>query len=364
MLTAADEYLIHQTPYTFDQPFTSDRNFYDRYFFNGYKRDGSVFFAAAMGTYANMGIVDAAFSVVVDGKERFVRASRALDRDRMNTTVGPISVQVVEPLKKLRLKVGKNKWGIAADLVLEVRSLPAEEPHFRRQDHNGAVVMDYTRFTQHCTWSGKLSVDGTTYDVNHDTWWGSRDHSWGIRNVGGRDPRGAPSGEMPQFFWNWAPLNFEDLCTLYTVSEMADGTRWHHSGVILTPYPDATLEECTGVEHSLAFKRGTRHISSATITLRTKKGRDLIIELKPLYNFLMKGVGYGEPKWGHGMWVGADEVDGGEYDLALEDPMVNLHVQTIAQVTAGRRKGIGVFEHIIIGPHQRYGFKEALDPAR
>jgi hypothetical protein len=33
-------------------------------------------------------------------------------------------------------------------------------------------------------------------------------------------------------------------------------------------------------------------------------------------------------------------------------------------VTAGKRKGIGVFETIILGPHQRYGFKEAMDAAR
>ncbi len=356
MLTAADEYLIHQTPHTFDTVGTSDRNFYDRYFFNGYRRDGGVYFAVAMGTYANMGIMDAAFSVVVNGKQRFIRASRLLDRDRMNTKVGPISVQVIEPLKKVRLKVAKNEWGVTADLLMEVRSLPSEEPHFFRRDENNAVVMDYTRFTQHCTWSGKLTVDGQTFDLSQDTWWGSRDHSWGVRTVGGRDPRGAPATEAPQFFWNWAPLNFENLCTLYTVSEAADGTRWHQSGVILTPYPDATQEEAD-VDHALTFKKGTRHLSAATVTLKPAKGKELNIEFKPLYNFLMRGIGYGEPRWGHGMWVGPDEVTGGEYDLAKEDPMAHLHVQVVSEVTAGREKGIGVFEIIVMGPHAKYGFE-------
>ncbi|MFN8615897.1 MAG: hypothetical protein U0837_02265 [Dehalococcoidia bacterium] len=62
----------------------------------------------------------------------------------------------------------------------------------------------------------------------------------------------------------------------------------------------------------------------------------------------MKGIGYGEPKWGHGMWVGPDEVDGGMYDLSLEPPMANLHVQQVSQVTAGRKKGIGIFEIIVM----------------
>ncbi|MEX0782333.1 MAG: hypothetical protein WD557_06755 [Dehalococcoidia bacterium] len=362
MLTAADDFLIHQTPHTFDTVATSDRNFYDRYFFNGYRRDGDVYFAVAMGLYPNLGVMDAAFSVIADGKtQRSVRASRALGNDRMDTRVGPISVQIVEPLKKLRVKVGKNKWGITADLVFEARSLPAEEPHFLRQSRN-VTVMDYTRMTQHGSWSGKLSVDGKSYDLSQDTWWGSRDHSWGIRNVGGRDPRGAPPEGQPQFFWNWAPLNFEDLCTLYTVSENSDGSRWHESGVILTPYPDATATECE-VGHQLSFQKGTRHLSGATVTLSPPTGKPLAIEFKPLYHFLMKGIGYGEPKWGHGVWVGPDEVDGVTYDLSKEDPMANLHVQTVSQVTAGRRKGIGVFEHIVIGPHEPYGFRGLMDPA-
>jgi hypothetical protein len=366
MLTAADEFLVHQTPYTFDTPATSDRNFYDRYFFNGYRRDGGVYFALGMGTYPNLGILDCAFSVVLDGKQRSVRASRALNRDRMNTSAGPISIEVIEPLRRIHVRVGKNEWGIEADLLFEARSVPSEEPHFFRRDHNNGVAMDYTRFTQHCTWTGTLKVDGREFDLSQDTWWGSRDHSWGIRNIGGGDPRGAKPAQavMPQFFWNWAPLNFEDLCTLYTVSEYADGTRWHQSGVVLTPYPGATEAEMAGVEHDLQFVPGTRHLKAATIRLLPAKGDAIEIVFEPMYNFLMKGIGYGDPKWGHGMWVGPDEVDGVEYDLAAEDPMRNLHIQAVSQVTAGSRKGIGVFEIIVMGPHAKYGFEGLADGAK
>ncbi len=40
MLTKADDYPIHQTADPIAAVGTSDRNFYDRYFFNGYGRDG------------------------------------------------------------------------------------------------------------------------------------------------------------------------------------------------------------------------------------------------------------------------------------------------------------------------------------
>src|SRR5690606_21866597 len=205
----------------------------------------------------------------------------------------------------------KNRWGIQANLLFEARSLPFEEPHFFRRSGR-QVVMDYTRITQHGAWSGSLSLDGETWSPDGANWWGSRDHSWGIRGVGGQDPRGAPPVDPnPQFFWNWAPVNFDDLCTLYTVSEYPDGTRWHQSGAILTPYPDATATEAA-VDHDLVFERGTRHARAATVTLAPKKGRPLTLQFKPLYNFLMKGIGYGDPTWGHGRWVGEDEVDGVE----------------------------------------------------
>jgi hypothetical protein len=364
MLTAADEYLVHQTPHTFDHVFTSDRNFYDRYFFNGYRRDGGVYFAVAMGTYPNLGVMDAAFSVIADGKtQHTVRASRVLGHDRMNTKVGPISVQVVEPLKKLRLQVAKNEWGITADLVLEARSLPSEEPHFFRRDSRNTVIQDYTRFTQHCSWSGKLSVNGQTFDLSNESCWGSRDHSWGVRNVGGQDPRGAPIAGARQFFWNWAPLNWDDLCTLYTVSENSDGSRWHEAGAVLTPYPAASETHAT-VDHQLKFQKGTRWSNGGSILLRPEGKPEMEITFKPLYNFLMQGIGYGHPKWGHGVYVGPDEVDGEVYELANANPLQHLHVQTVIEAKSGKRTGIGIFEQIVIGPHAKYGFKEALDPAQ
>jgi hypothetical protein len=362
VLTPADDYLIHQTPYTMDTVGTTDRNFYDRYFFNGYRRDGEVYFAVAMGQYPNMGVFDCAFATVLNGKERFVRASRALGTDRMDASAGPIRVEIVEPLKKLRITVAKNEWGIEAELMFEARSLPSEEPHFYRRT-GGIGVMDYTRMTQHGRWTGTLSIDGQAFNLDDDTWWGSRDHSWGIRGIGGRDPRGAPPTAAPQFFWNWAPVNFDDLCTLYTVSEHADGTPWHESGVILRPYPDAK-ETDAKVAHELSFTKGTRHISKAKVTLTPPTGDPLVLEFEPQYHFLMQGIGYGEPKWGHGMWVGPNEVTGGEYDLATANALEHLHVQTVCQVTAGQRQGIGIFEHIVLGPYPRYGFMEMMDVAK
>lgn len=43
MLTPADDYPLHQTPETIDIS-GKNRNFYDRFFFNGYSDKGDIFF--------------------------------------------------------------------------------------------------------------------------------------------------------------------------------------------------------------------------------------------------------------------------------------------------------------------------------
>lgn len=361
MITNGDEFLLHQTPWPIARPTTSDSNFYDRYFFNGYPRDGACYFAVALGVYPNLGIIDAAFSVLVDGWQRAVRASSVL-KDRLVARAGPIAVDILDPLRRIRLTVDRNPSDLTAELVFEARALPFEEPHFFRTNHIGAVVMDYTRYTQHGRWQGWFTVDSRRFDVSPEHWWGSRDHSWGIRPVGKREQRGAPSPDPPQFFWNWAPLNFEDLCTLSTVSEEADGTRWHESGAILRPFPDSSVTQCA-VEHHIAFKRGTRHLERGTIVLTPTNAEPETIEVEALGQFLMKGLGYGDPSWGHGMWVGPDAVDSVEYVLANEHPLAHPHVQTLVRARRGSAEGIGIFETLVVGPHIRYGFRDLADPA-
>lgn len=76
MLTHLDEYPIHQTPEPIAHPSTGDRNFYDRYFFNGYDADGEIFFAVALGLYPNRRVMDASLSVIRDGVQRSIHASR------------------------------------------------------------------------------------------------------------------------------------------------------------------------------------------------------------------------------------------------------------------------------------------------
>jgi hypothetical protein len=112
-LTWGDDYPIHQTPEPVAYAGT-DRNFYDRYFFNGYAPQGDgndLFFAAAFGVYPHLNIADAAFCVMKDGKQVNLHASRWLKMERMDLTVGPIALDVLEPLRRLKLTVTAPEQG-------------------------------------------------------------------------------------------------------------------------------------------------------------------------------------------------------------------------------------------------------------
>ena len=359
MLTPADDYPIHQTPEPVACVGTSDRNFYDRYFFNGYARDGSTFIAAAMGQYPNRSVMDAAFNVIHKGRQYVVRASRRAPMDRMDTTVGPIAVSVLEPLRRFRLVVQPNAWDISGDLVFTTRAGVIEEPRFFRRI-NGRVFMDYTRLTQHVAIEGTLSIAGETIHVTPDRFWGSRDRSWGIRPVGEREA-GAPAPF--QFFWLWSPVNFEDLCTHFDVNDEADGSRWHEAGMIAPV--GGEVETMASVDYRIQWQSGTRHAKHAEIILRGRSGEESVLDLKPLYNFSMIGLGYQHPQWGHGMWVGEHEVGGESWALKDIDPSIPLylHIQAVCEATLGKRRGIGVLEQLVIGPHQPSGFKDLLDLA-
>ncbi len=54
-----DEYPVHQVPLSMRHMATSDRNAYDRCYFNAHDRTGEVFLVTGMGVYPNLGVIDA-----------------------------------------------------------------------------------------------------------------------------------------------------------------------------------------------------------------------------------------------------------------------------------------------------------------
>ena len=363
-LTKGDDYPIHQT----SEPIAysgTDRNFYDRYFFNGYPMAGDSFFALAFGVYPHLNIADASFCIVRDGVQTNLHASRWLDMERMDLAVGPIRIEVLEPLHRLKIVVDAPEQGIRAEIVFEGRTFPVEEPRFIRRNGPRAF-MDYTRLTQNGRYTGWMELDGKRESV--DGFMGTRDRSWGVRPIGARDPQEVVPPVAPQFFWIWSPTNFQQGSFFFHTNDEASGHPWNRRSVwAVEGATPETFDENADCSVAIDWKPGTRHARRAVVTLNDAAGpREITYE--PDYEFFMLGLGYGHPKWGHGTEHGRLAVEREDLKLAEVDVHLpqHLHVQALCRVTYRAPEGFeavgrGVLEQLAIGPHAPSGFKQILD---
>ena len=101
VITAADDYPLHQSSRPLRDPGT-DKNLYDRFFFCGYPTGdafGETYFAVAFGQYPGRNVMDGAFSLLRGGVQRNVRGSRLLGHDRLDLRAGPVTIEIVSPLR-------------------------------------------------------------------------------------------------------------------------------------------------------------------------------------------------------------------------------------------------------------------------
>lgn len=366
MLTKGDEYPIHQTaePIAFSG---TDRNFYDRFFFCAYQPDGSGYCGAAFGVYPHLNVCDAHFSIIRDGVQHCIHASRILNMERMDTQCGPIRIEVVEPLVSIRLIV-EDHDGISADLLFTGRSAPIQEPRFTRR--NGArLFMDLTRFTVNCRVTGWVEVDGKreTYADGY----GTRDRSWGVRSIGAADPQPVVPPVLPQFYWLWAPTNFPNLSLYAHVNEDQAGEPWNRrASLMMDGGGQGDAIHLRDDKFVMNWTPGQRHATSAALEVKDAQGRDHCVTWTPKQVFLMKGIGYGHPDWTHGGWKGEIAVAREVLYPDQIDPLdlSNLHIQAIATARHEGPEGLaadgfGLVEQLVIGPHDPSGFKGLNDGA-
>ena len=371
MLSGFDDFPIHQTPAPVAYPSTTDINFYDRYFFNGYERDGAVYFGVAMGLYPNRHVADAAFSVMRDGEQISAFTSQRAPADRRDAThLGPIVVDIIEPMRVTRVSVDAVEHGVRADLTFTSRSAAIEEPRYSWRTGVRAIF-DYTRFTQFGAWTGWIEIDGARHEISSGSVWGSRDRSWGIRPTGEPAPGGAPVA-APQFFWLWAPVNFPSLSTHFDVNEFGNGDRWHDVGAIART--DGTPPELMrSVDYRVEWRPGTRWAEQFEYDLVDPRGGVHTIRLEPRSEFQMCGLGYGHPDHGHGMWQGESLVACERIALPVGTPCSrqHIHVQALCDATylapdGSTERGVGILEQLAIGNHPTglHGIFDAFDPHR
>jgi len=354
-----DEYPIHQAPLPVAWAASSDRHFYDRCYLNAHDRSGDIFVIAGAGWYPNLNTKDAFVLVRRGDEQTAVHLGDLCDDERLSQTIGGFHIEVVEPLQKLHVVLEETE-GIALDMTWEgsYRVL-REVPHLMRA--GSRVTLDAQRFAQVGTWSGSLTVDGTTIEVSPDRWVGTRDRSWGIRPVGEPLPPGAPSNpEFEGMWWLYVPMRFDDFAIVLIIQEEPDGYRTLNDCHRI--WKDGRVEQLGWPRVDIHYKSGTREATGATIQCTSPSG-DFTLEVSSLLGVpLHVGGGYGgDPDWTHGMWKGAGFSERVTYDMT--DPAVAGRtmfgvVDHVGRGVIDGQVGWGLFEVGPLGRHDPSGFAD------
>ncbi|WP_214401628.1 hypothetical protein [Pseudonocardia lacus] len=359
MVGPLDEFPVHQVALPVEWAGTSDRNFYDRCYLNAHDR-GDVVVITGAGWYPNLGTKDAFLLVRRGDVQTAVHLSDAIDGDRLRQRVGGYRIEVVEPLRRLRVVLEETE-GVAADLTW-TGSFPVlhEPPHVMRT--GSRVTLDAQRFAQVGVWEGEVSVDGERIAVTPERWVGTRDRSWGIRPVGEAVPAGRPTD--PPFdgmWWLYVPVRFDGFAVVLILQEDPDGRRTLNDCSRI--WPDGRVEQLGWPRVAITYAPGTRVPTSASIACTTPDGEPLVIEVEASMGVpLHIGAGYGgDPDWTHGTWRGEGFAERVTYDLTDDAVAARLPfgvVDHVARATCDGHEGWGLFEHAALGRHDPSGFPD------
>ena len=302
-----------------------------------------------------------------------MRGSRELRSAPEHTGVGPIRMEVVDPLHAIRFVLEPNDvQPISFDVVLGGVTPPYfEERNLVRNRRTGRVDVDVIRYHQGGWATGTITVDGETIHLAEGEWFGFRDHSWGVRQAIGEPvpdlipTPGAPSDARGGMKWSPAFFQRPDGTYYETAIFIVEGP-WAYSSAYLNDADGNQVPVARATPH-ISYDARTRFVTGGRLTLDMHSGEQRIIEVEALgeSGFFLKTAGYGD--WAghkHGSWKGKLHVDG-EY---LADCWSDEHLPQLGQfrdtpirVRDGDAVGYGIMESLISGVWPELGLGPESD---
>lgn len=374
-LVASDEGFNHQIADTFAAVLQADRSWTEKVCGSFGCHDGSVQIGWGLGKYINRNVMDGYAGISRGVEQMTVRASRQLAPHSDLTAVGPIRYEVLEPLKRIRLRLDENdNQPIAFDVVFDGSDIPPflENHEFRRQLGGFRIDNDLVRYHQVGVASGWLRVDGVEHRVESNSWYATRDHSWGLRYGVGTEPGDIQPGiDASQFAMNflWSPMRFAPANRApYAI----------HHFYMKVPYPgvpktfygavehaDGSREPFVDLEPELHYDPANRRLRGGKLHFRSADGsvRTLVVEAVSDTGFhLGTGLYFGFDGHHHGEWRGELHVDG-ERIADCADPAVALRLHQIrdclVRVHDGDVVGYANYQTIVTGEWPELGLAAA-----
>jgi hypothetical protein len=216
MLTPGDELFGHQIPEPLRRVVSQSEHWRESYYFGMHPREApGDAIILTMGQYPVTQTLDSLEFGYIDAQRLVAHFSRPYGDDPQRSTVGPVSVEIVEPYRELRLRVDPAAAPVGLDVTCRARTAP----YLLRRGTMALereTVWDQSHFLQSGTYDGTYTHGGVKRRI--DNWWGQRDHSWGIR-----DHRRCP-------MWNWLAIQLPDGMFAIWCWELPNGARIYTDG--------------------------------------------------------------------------------------------------------------------------------------
>jgi hypothetical protein len=306
MLSTWDETMCHQLPTTMDHVHTDSPDWTERIYVSIYNiLDKDTIVGVGVGQYPNKNVQDGFVTVWHRGKQHNFRASRILRPRIDEVRIGPLSIEVLEGLRRFRIRLGDNPSSLRLDLEWTATMNPHEEEHDFRES-GGKVVQDISRFDQVGRVRGILEVAGKAISLSEEAWWGHRDRSWGTRRPLRTDASDSKRTTFAPFLFSWSAAQFRDYAIHWRFVERGPGKYSYLSGERVWPFgergdPGWRLEK-TEQEFRWDASRPVQTLQGGEIQLHFSNGESRLVSfVTHPARWHLKGGGYGGYRgWYHG----------------------------------------------------------------
>ena len=377
MITALDEVLNHQIVDTFSTVSTSEQSWTEKIWSAIVRKDGTMGIDFGLGRYHNRGVLDGWAAVSRGAEQWTVRANRELRDDPAITQVGPLTYEIIEPLRKVRYALAKNDaQPISYDVTFTAEMPPFFEDRHKQRERDGfRVGSDVIRYHQIGVPSGWVEIEGERFEIRPEEWTEYRDHSWGTRlDVGAHNADVRPSSDFGdvkfgegEFVLIWSPFMLESPSgerTSYHFYYMSkQGHIFYSSGY--RNLPDGTQEKVARVRPEMRFDDKTRRLLGGTVHFDMLQGGTHSVEVEVVGTsgvHLGPGLYLGFDGRKHGSWHGPLTIEG-EYFGDTMDVETLKRIRQLRdcpiKVTEGDAVGYGIMETIIHGAHPEMGLTAA-----
>lgn len=316
MLLGMDEYPYHQITETFAGVSGSDPQWNDGHYVCAADEAGEVALASNVRLYQNNDVLDGFVCIRHSGRQHNIRLSRRLRPDMGTLGVGPLRLEIIEPLEVVRLVLEDNEHAIAADLTCRTVGVPYMGP-VEVTRVQGRLLSERATYELAGRCSGWVDVGGERVVLDEGSASFFRNHSWGNQRGRGGPRHGAPGPpQRAAGVRQWVLFNTPGYSGFYF--EDPSGRAASGRGAVLL---DDRSVAVASVEHDLEFyeEGGGRRVRRGSFTLLDVEGRRWPFRFEDLGWVYCQGGGYFggfDDGLGQGVFRGDYHAEGEVWDVS------------------------------------------------